>query len=196
MSNGETYLLAMGVMVGCSLLVLAGLYTQRYHHERIGGSKHWTWTERDLEYSVNGKESTYLNELRDPKVRCLLLHLYNVNSKIRHSYMKVSEHEVSFQNLPCLHLCCSSWHHHWLYIIYARKVFVIPCMCEHAQQGVEWLLCLAVWQSVSGHKNEHFEQVRNAWTLLVTWQFHLSPELHYWHDVMDTNYSTIYLSPR
>jgi len=63
MSNGETYLLAMGVMVGCSLLALAGLYTKIPPRKESEDLSTEGETERDLEYSVNGKESTYLIEL-------------------------------------------------------------------------------------------------------------------------------------
>ena len=61
----------MGVVAGCSLLVLAGfigLYTkiapQKDSEDLSTGHK----TERDSEFSsVNGNESTYLIELRDQK---------------------------------------------------------------------------------------------------------------------------------
>jgi len=65
---GKRTFLAMGVMVGCSLLVLAGLIglyrkiaPQKESEDQSTGHE----TERDPEYSVNGNESTYLIELRD-----------------------------------------------------------------------------------------------------------------------------------
>ena len=67
---GKRTFLAMGLVAGCSLLVLAGfigLYTkiapQKDTEDQSSGHK----TEPNPEFRISGNESTYLIELRDQK---------------------------------------------------------------------------------------------------------------------------------
>ena len=67
---GKRTFLAMGVIVGCSLLVLVGfiaLYTKIAPRKDAEDLSTGHKTEQDPEFSVSGNESTYLIELRDQK---------------------------------------------------------------------------------------------------------------------------------
>jgi len=69
-AKGKRTFLAMGVMVGCSLIVLAGfigLYTKIGPRKDTEDQSTGHKTEQDTEYSVNGNESMHLIEMRGQK---------------------------------------------------------------------------------------------------------------------------------
>ena len=65
--------------------------------------------------------------------------------------------------MTLVQFCCKTFVFFYFYLFY----YPMHALCSKGQSHHSG--SLAVWQSVCGHNNEHFERIRNACSFLLQW---------------------------